>query len=390
MRRQTHSALQASRLPAGSDRPTPAHLGGATARRQDRRRFLKTLATVTAGAACSPAAFAQEAAATHRKKLKLGLDNFAVRAMGWKAGALLDYAAALKLDALFITDLDALESHEPATLRELKAKADDLGIRIYLGTMSICPTARGFKDKWGTAEEHLALGIRLAKALGSPVIRVVLGGGEDRKSEGGIEARIADTVQVCKAGRNQALDAGVKIAVENHAGDLQAWELVTLIEAAGRDYVGANLDSGNACWALEDPLQNLLTLGPYVLTTSLRDSMVWETEHGAKVQWTAMGEGCVDWKTYFDKFAELCPDAPVNIETISGFPRELAYLQPEFWKAWPKARAGEFARFLALAKRGRAIPPHRSADAQAEQAYQKGELERSLQYCKETLGLGLK
>src|SRR5436309_2927954 len=102
--------------------------------------------------------------------------------------------------------------------------------------------------------------------------------------------------------RSLALDLGVKIAVENHAGDMQAWELVTLIEAAGKDYVGANLDSGNAAWTLEDPLESLEILGPFAATTSLRDSMIWETPDGAKVQWTAMGEGVVDWQAYFDRF----------------------------------------------------------------------------------------
>lgn len=355
----------------------------------DRRQFLKTMTVAGAGLALSgTGALAQAGAGQSKPKIKLGLDNFAVRAMNWKAPALLDYAASLKLDSLFITDLDAFESHEPSHLREVKAKADDLGIAIFLGTWSICPTSKSFRNKWGTAEEHLALGIRMAKALGSPAIRVVLGNGDDRRTEGGIEARIADTVKVCKACRSQAMDAGVKIAVENHAGDMQAWELVTLIEAAGRDCVGANMDSGNACWTMEDPLETLLTLAPYVLTTSLRDSMVWEYENGAKVQWTAMGEGCVDLKTYFEKFAELCPNVAVNIETISGFARELPYLKPEFWNIWPKAKASDFARFVALAKRGRAIPPHRSANAQEEQAYQKGELERSIKYCKETLGLG--
>ncbi len=357
---------------------------------QNRRSFLKTAGAVTAGLALAPGVLAQSDSASAKKKIKLGLDNFAVRAMNWKAGALLDYAASLKLDTLFITDLDAFESHEPAHLRELKAKADDLDIQILLGTWSICPTSKSFRNKWGTAEEHLALGIRMAKALGSPAIRVVLGAGEDRRTEGGIEARIADTVKVCKACRSQAVDAGVKIAVENHAGDMQAWELVTLIEAAGKDYVGANMDSGNACWTMEDPLENLLTLAPYVLTTSLRDSMIWESENGAKVQWTAMGEGCVDVKTYFEKFAELCPNVAVNIETISGFARELPYLKPEFWNVWPKAKASSFAKFVALAKRGKAIPPHRSANPQEEQEYQKGEIERSIKYCKEVLGLGLK
>ena len=45
---------------------------------------------------------------------------------------------------------------------------------------------------------------------------------------------------------------------------------------------------------------------------------------------------------------------------------------------------------MALAKKGKAIPPHHSPNAQVEQEYQKGEIERSLTYCKETLGLGLK
>lgn len=328
--------------------------------------------------------------ARRKTKIKLGLDNFAVRAMGWKAPALIDYAAALKTDSLFITDLDAFESFDEDYLKDLKSKAADKGIQIQVGTWSICPTSKYFKNKWGTAEEHLALGIRVAKAVGSSVIRVVLGMVEDRKSEGGIEARMADTVKVIQSQRSRALEAGVKIAVENHGGDMQAWELVTLIEAVGKEYVGANIDSGNATWTMEDPVANLEVLGPYVLTTSLRDSAVWESANGATIQWTAMGEGNVDLKTYFQKFAALCPNVPVHIETISGFNREIPYLNEDFWKVWPKAKAMDFAKFLALAKRGKPREAHKSADAKAEQEYQKGELERSLKYCKEVLGLGMK
>ena len=351
-----------------------------------RREFVKTLAVAGAAVALGGKSFAAAADG----KIKLGLDNFAVRAMKWNASQLIDYAVSLKTDSLFITDLDALENFEESYLNGLRTKAADQGLQIHLGTWSICPTAKNFKNKWGSAEEHLLLGIRAAKALGSPVIRVVLGSGEDRKSDGGIEARIADTVKVCKAGRTRAIDAGVKIAVENHAGDMQAWELVTLIEAAGKDFVGANMDSGNATWTMEDPLENLETLAPYVLTTSLRDSAIWESENGATVQWTAMGEGTVDVKTYFKRFAELCPGVPVHIETISGFNREIPYFKEDFWKVWPHAKARDFARFVALAKKGKPREPHNSANPQAEQDYQKGEIERSIKYCKEVLGLGLK
>jgi len=329
-----------------------------------------------------------------RRKIKLGFDNFAVRAMGWKAEELLDYAAAQKVDVLFITDLDAYKSLDEAHLKDVKKKADDLGVQIYAGSWSICPTSSRFKNAWGSAEEHLRLVLKVAKLVGSPVARVILGSGEDRVKGAGIEEHIASTVKVCKAVKAQAVDSGVKIAIENHAGDLQSWELAGLIEEAGKDYVGANFDAGNAVWALEDPVANLETLGAYGVSNSLRDSAVWETPEGCVVQWTAVGDGQVDWKAYMAKYAELCPNVPFVIETISGFNRAFPYLKPEFWKPWPKVRGHEFARFVAFAKRGKARdawkPPAGVDRKKADQDFQKADLERSLQYCRETLGLGTK
>lgn len=358
-----------------------------------RRTFLKTTALATIGATAAGTTTAQPPPATNRRHIKLGLDNFSVRAMGWKAPALIDYAASLKTDSLFISDLDAFESLQDKHLAEIKARAADKGLQLHLGTWSICPTSKSFKDKWGIPEEHLALGIRVAKALGSPVLRVILGNREDRKTPGGIEARIADTVRVLRSERAKARDAAVKIAVENHAGDMQAWELLQLIQQAGKEFVGANMDSGNALWTMEDPLASLETLAPHVVTTSLRDAAIWESADGATVQWTAMGEGMIDWKKYFERFAELCPGVPVHIETISGFNHEIPYLRPEFWSAWPKARAADFARFVALARSGKPrdtykAPPDKDRK-RADQEYQKGEIERSLRYCRDTLGLGL-
>lgn len=356
----------------------------------NRRAFTATISAAALGTQL----FAQEKAAD-KPKIKLGIDNFAVRAMGWKAPALIDYAATLRVDSLFITDLDAFEKLDDARyLADLKSRAADKGLQIQVGTWSICPSSNAFKKNWGSAEDHLQQAIAVAKGVGSPVLRVVLGNGQDRLSPGGIEARIEDTVKVLKSCKSASVDAGVKIAMENHAGDMQAWELVELIESAGKDFVGANMDSGNAVWTLEDPLASLETLAPYVLTTSLRDSAIWESENGATVQWTAMGDGTTDLKTYFQRFAELCPHAPVHIETISGFNRELPYLKSDFWKAFPKAKAADFARFVALAKKGKPretwSPPAGADRKLAEQDYQKSEVERSIAYCREKLGLGVR
>ena len=88
------------------------------------------------------------------------------------------------------------------------------------------------------------------------------------------------------------MDAGIKIAIENHAGDMQAWELVKLIEEAGPDYVGATMDSGNAVWTLEDPMVSLETLGKYAVTTGIRDSAVWENEQG---RWSSGRRWAMGW-----------------------------------------------------------------------------------------------
>jgi sugar phosphate isomerase/epimerase len=359
-----------------------------------RRSFLHGLAATAAGAATLPAiAASADKRSRSSAKIKLGMDNFAVRAMGWKAPELIDYAAGLKLDTLLISDLDAFESLDDAKLRDVKRKADDAGVGLYLGSWSICPTSKSFRPNRGTAEEHLLLGLRTAKTLGSPVFRVVLGNAEDRKTEGGIQARIADTVAVLKACRADALKAGVKVAVENHAGDMHSWELLQLIDSAGRDFVGANIDSGNAAWTLEDPHDVLETLGPVTICSSLRDEMIWETPEGAAVQWTAAGDGVIDWKAYAKRWSELCPNVPIMIETISGSQREFKYKQPDFWKFYDK-RPDKLAKFEALAKRGKPLTPFRAPQGAegrtANQVYQKAELEKSITYLRKEIGLGTK
>ena len=103
------------------------------------------------------------------------------------------------------------------------------------------------------------------------------------------------------------MDSGLKIAIENHAGDMQARELKMLIEEAGKDFVGACLDSGNPLWAIEDPHLTLETLAPYVLTSHIRDTAVWRVPEGAAVQWVRMGDGNIGIDDYVRKYARTLP-----------------------------------------------------------------------------------
>ncbi len=353
-----------------------------------RRSFL--ISSACTGLAAAAPSIRAQAPTPAPTRPAIGLDHFAVRAAELKAPQLIDYAASLKAESLFLSELGPFESFEEDYLKQLKTKADAAGLKLYSGGMSICPTSASWKPTWGTPEEHLTLLIRIAKTLGSPVARCVLGNNKDRLTDGGIQKHMEATIKVIKACRTRAEGEGIKISIENHAGDMQSHELKALIEEAGKEYVGANIDPGNAVWAMEDPLLHLETLGPYVNCSSVRDSMVWENEQGAVVQWTAVGEGLVDFKAYGKRFAELAPGVPLHVETISGFARPMPFKQADFWKAYPGYQdTPAFASWLTMARRGNPIEVFKAPDGEgkkaAEVAYHKGELERSLNWLRTNL-----
>src|SRR6476469_7462481 len=81
--------------------------------------------TPTAAAPVKPGAAAQTASgAAARRGIKLGLDHFAIRGFNWKAPQLIDYAASQKLDGIFLSELNVLESRDEAYLKGLRAQAE--------------------------------------------------------------------------------------------------------------------------------------------------------------------------------------------------------------------------------------------------------------------------
>ena len=332
---------------------------------------------------------------------RLGFDTYSLRAFRWKAIQLLDYAAALKLDTIQISSLNDYESLDAAHLAKVKEHARSLGIAVDAGMGCICPTSTSWSAKNGDPVENIAKGLAVAKAVGATSMRCFMGTDKDRRTPGGIERHMEKTIEVLRAARPHALESGVKIALENHAGDMQAREVRTIIEEAGKDFVASCLDTGNPMWVVEDPFVSLEVLAPYVVTTHIRDSVVYEHPQGAAAQWVALGDGTIDFKAFVARFHELCPRSTMQLEVITGRPpRVLPFLETDVWKVFPKANAGEFARFVALARHGHPFsgfmviedgaehPPQEFKAALREQ--QRVDLERSLNYAKQSLGVGVK
>jgi 3-oxoisoapionate decarboxylase len=332
--------------------------------------------------------------------IRLGIDAYSLRALNWKALKLIEYAASQRLDVVQLSGLPAYESLEPGHLRLLRERAAAAGVSLEVGIGSICETSAGWKPTYGTPVEYMSKAIRVAQAIGSPVIKAYLGGSADRSTATPLARHIEETLKTLKAVRSMAVDHGVKIAMENHSGDLLARELRDLIETAGKDWVGCNLDSGNPMMTLEDPLLALEILGPYTLTTHIRDSVLFEHPRGAAWQWVAMGDGVVNWPLFIERYKKLCPQAPFLLENITGRPPHVVpFLEKEFWKPFPNVLASDFASYVSLARTGKPlmnrmiiadvpgdIPPEYK---QALVAQQKVDLEKGLEFARNQLGLGV-
>jgi len=334
----------------------------------NRRGFLKAAATATIGLAASSAKVT--GAGQSAPRIRMGVDAFSLGAQNWTPFQTLDWASKLQVNMVHFSEIRFLgspkwqEALTPDNLKRIRERAAELKIDVEIGMRSICPTAADFQNAQkndptlGTADDQIARMIVAAKTIESPIVRCVQGTQADRRT--GLDGHIAETVKVVKRNRSRLMDAGVKLAIENHAGDMQGRELKRLIEEAGPDCIGACVDTGNAVWTIEDPADTLDALAPYALTSHFRDSYVFNSPQGIASQWTRMGDGNVGIADIIKTYVAKCPGKAVSLEVIvQGNWRLFNYRDPAAWEIFQSVPAPAFARFLALAEKGVAkeLPP---------------------------------
>lgn len=373
---------------------TPAVFGkciraaaGTLTRRQFTGLALAATTRLTAGLA-SPLA----------RKWRLGLNTYCVRFQRWNDRQLFDYCVRQKVDAIFLQSSIDVGVMDPRHWAQVRNWSKDLGLHLETGGGVLLPDS---SEAYPQAVLNLRKNIERAAAMGSPIVRTLIATDRYHFPPGPVEQHKETAIRILREVRSQVMDAGLKIAIENHK-DLLAWETREVIETAGKEFVGSYLDMGNPVFVAEDPMTTLEELGPYAVSFHLRDSVVYEASGGVAVQWVPLGEGTPDFKAIVARAAQIIP-ANVHIfcKPITARPPVvLPVFSEEFWTRWfPRGRSRDFSQFIALAKRGRPYDRAHLLEDTAEgrdrymaelKVQQLEHMERSLDYCRTILDLGVR
>ena len=105
----------------------------------------------------------------------------------------------------------------------------------------------------------------------------------------------------------------MKLAIENHK-DWRAPELREIMQKLESEWIGVNIDFGNNVALIEDAMEVVSTLAPFVFSTHVKDMGVKEYSDGFLLSEVPLGEGILDLKQMFDVCKKHNPNVTFNLE----------------------------------------------------------------------------
>lgn len=142
----------------------------------------------------------------------------------------------------------------------------------------------------------------------------------------------------------------MKLAIENHK-DWRANELADLVKQMSSEWIGVTLDFGNSIALIEDPMEVVTTLLPYVFSTHVKDMAVGEYSDGFLLSEVPLGEGIVDLSSIVSMCQKQNPEVNFSLEMITRDPLEVPCLTENYWATFDAIPATELARTMRMVKK---------------------------------------
>lgn len=190
--------------------------------------------------------------------------------------------------------------------------------------------------------------IRAAKEAGATVVRTVCLNGRRYEDFQTLEA-FRDFTKNAMASLRLAAPVvskhKIKLAIENHK-DWRAPELREIMKKLDSEWVGVNIDFGNNVALIEDPMEVVTSLAPFVFSTHVKDMGVKEYADGFLLSEVPLGEGFLNLKEMFDVCRRHNPNVTFNLEMITRDPLKIPCLTKAFWQTLPTVTADHLATTL--------------------------------------------
>ena len=190
--------------------------------------------------------------------------------------------------------------------------------------------------------------IRAAKEAGASVVRTVCLNGRRYENFDTLEAFRAfakNSMTALRLAEPIVRKHKVKLAIENHK-DWRAPELREIMKKLDSEWVGVNIDFGNNVALIEDPMEVVSSLAPFVFSTHVKDMGVKEYADGFLLSEVPLGEGMLDLKQMFDVCRKHNAHVTFNLEMITRDPLKIPCLTSEFWETLPSVTAAQLATTL--------------------------------------------
>ena len=145
-------------------------------------------------------------------------------------------------------------------------------------------------------------------------------------------------------------DHGLRIGIENH-WDFTTYDVLEVVERAGADIVGFGLDTGNLPILGEAPDRALARAAPAIVTSHLKDVMLFSTAAGAARPVLPIGQGQLGMA---EAVRALYRHNPAMRFTIEDHPviYPVDYFEPWWLEAVPELTTHDIATTARLAREG--------------------------------------
>lgn len=182
----------------------------------------------------------------------------------------------------------------------------------------------------------------------------------------------------------------MKLAVENHK-DWRAPELVFILKKLDSEWVGTTIDFGNSIALMEDPMEVVNSLAPYIFTTHVKDMGLLEYDKGFLLSEVPLGTGMLDLPRMVDICKKHNPSVTFNLEMITRDPLEIPCLTDEYWATFDGVPGTELARTLRMVREKTfktELPKVTGLSGEERLAVEESNILESLTYSQKSMGLG--